>query len=1408
MVFFNMLRRLLSVWIIISFLSTSIFPLQRVQADVFLGLPQPGTMVNLSPAYEPVLIKGLKVHPENPFLFDFIIDTGSDKSVLPSSSTVIPAKGRIDRHPQLLAGIQNQEQLKQQAAKLIKYFLASLTIPEKDLWVNLSPYEKDRIIAPNLGQTEMGRDMLAQDYILKQLTASLIYPEKHLGKTFWNEVYAKARQMYGTTQIPVNTFNKVWIVADRADVFERGNAAYIVGAHLKVMLEEDYLALEKHQSPTRGHVPRPQAGYVSPSTLPSEIGLHSKAPQGNNRPTNTLASQIIKQIILPQIEKEVNCGQNFAPLRQMFYSMVLASWYKMALKDAILTQFYGNKSKVKGLERLVVTRETKQSQQDLSPEQIYERYLKAYKKGVFNYIKDTGTANGVPVPRKYFSGGEDLRMLRDPAMLHRHAAWTDSAMKGNIVEVTGVSEPSMAGPAQPAKNDAAMTAPSDLLRIFKIKYGSSKLLIGNNNTHPFLIFSVSRDLNFMVKAMERGVEQEDDKIILLNNEYFLDHPDGIQRIFSMINAGFFKDLYHYGMTVHLDKEFYLTGAKDQRAREAIITISRLYYRIRNNLLGIGKANVQFQVEKAAKAAQTNKKTDTDKAMTSSGISYDRAVIVRQVKITIDKSGHKDYSPTPVFKQDPIEQKILSLGTNFSSVEEFREILQREFLNQTVLVRPAKDEEVSNLNGDIFLRIEQDRIVNNQRMQSKILDERKIAIEQLVRSIREKSNIIYMQIGLTHGYYFVMGLKKLFLIPVPVAPTQGSGVSREETQDFVHRVGLNGGGHLYVRGIGANEKIVLNAQGDTWKSIWLKSRNIILAKKQLKQWMKQNKSGQFKDALQVYGHKNIQELSDIWDKYFSGNQNFYSFILRIENSPAFLLPFLSSLSDYPWSANKDGQRIKALVCEVLARRMGLSLDDIEIKQRKVRKDSAMTVEEHPVEGGSLFTVGEGKNMRLVLDGDGTTLESVFNGKRDKQVLKAQIVQILVKWHNFARPGDRFNQALSEYEKKSNQLKRLNADWNSLFMDGKIISFGKFHAIGEVRNNYLFCNFLEAVKENPRVLFEFMVLVGSLKSHRISGIPYFKALIFHTVVDMLGLNVLIAEKKILRTVTEEHKLNGPEGMTKINVKIYQFPYRRNLLEQQLGFSFDKYIIPGPRSGFINFRGYPLDFFSFLPDRFHTFLLRVRAKNNQIADNIERSMRIKGIRGVWGHEPLWDEALELIMKMEHRSSIRAWHLNEMINIMSTTRKTYYTYPKYFFIKAFGFSIFDYSTDEKMGRPIRIGNNLVPRQSVVLFFVRAMQKNIKASEEVYQKFEKQVFVNAAMTAPDKSALAGPTRGGIDFNGSKMQMNVRKAGQGVRMRFDPALIERIKHQGLDGLDFQIQSIIPVSDLPLLLGLKASEVHG
>ena len=174
-------------------------------------MPKPGTMVNLSPAFIPAHLQGITIHPDNALKFDFLIHKG---------------EGGLD-------ALQKRQEYK----KLVKYFLASLTIPDHDQWVNLSPYEHNRIIQDNFGKTEMGRDLLSQDYFLKQITSSLMYPESGLGKVFWDKVYAKAFKEFGSTNIPVNTFNKVWIIPDEAVVYESGNTAYILKSHLKVMLE-------------------------------------------------------------------------------------------------------------------------------------------------------------------------------------------------------------------------------------------------------------------------------------------------------------------------------------------------------------------------------------------------------------------------------------------------------------------------------------------------------------------------------------------------------------------------------------------------------------------------------------------------------------------------------------------------------------------------------------------------------------------------------------------------------------------------------------------------------------------------------------------------------------------------------------------------------------------------------------------------------------------------------------------------------------------------------------------------------------------------------------------------------------------------------------------------------------------
>jgi 6-phosphogluconolactonase/glucosamine-6-phosphate isomerase/deaminase/predicted nucleotidyltransferase len=342
------IRRIISVGIILAFLANTlgITPVyaQSVQAQVF-HLPAPGVRVGLSPEYNPPILKGIKVHPDNPFRFDFILDQG-DSTVIPVSST---------------------------ATRLIKYFLASLTIPEKDLWVNLSPYEKDRIVPDSFGLTEMGRDLLAEDYMLKQITASLIYPEGETGKRFWKRVYEQAAQKFGTTNIPVNTFNKVWIVPEKAVVYENAKAgtAYVVESKLKVMLEQDYLSLAKHTV------------------------ILSEAKDLKND-VNAIGSQIIREIVIPELTKEVNEDKNFSQLRQVYNSLILATWYKKKIRDSILERVYTNRNKVAGVGY----------KNSINVEAIYQRYLQAFKKGVYNYIKEEqDPVTQETIPRKYFSGG-------------------------------------------------------------------------------------------------------------------------------------------------------------------------------------------------------------------------------------------------------------------------------------------------------------------------------------------------------------------------------------------------------------------------------------------------------------------------------------------------------------------------------------------------------------------------------------------------------------------------------------------------------------------------------------------------------------------------------------------------------------------------------------------------------------------------------------------------------------------------------------------------------------------------------------------------------------------------------------------------------------------------------------------
>ena len=364
-----------SIWTIILFFTLQSIGINYAWSQALImpaSLPSPGQMIPLSPLYRPALLKGIKTHLDNPFQFDFILDKGQSG----------------------LGG----EQLSQESSKLIKYFLAALTIPEKDMWVNLSPYEKDRIIPTEFGETEMGRDLLAQDYLLKQVTSSLIYPENELGEAFWEKVYEKAYKTYGTMDIAVSTFNKVWIIPESAEVYENGDTALIVDCHLKVLTEFDYLAQARTQEKSLEH-----------------LGMKTAHMTEQGKVNESLSNEILRELVIPAIEKEVNKGKNFTQLRQIYHSLILATWFKRNLKESILSKVYVGKNKIDGVN--IDDKEAKLK--------IYEQYLSAFKKGVFNYIKeDYDPRTQQIIPRKYFSGGAELM---GPAMDRAMMVTTDLA---------------------------------------------------------------------------------------------------------------------------------------------------------------------------------------------------------------------------------------------------------------------------------------------------------------------------------------------------------------------------------------------------------------------------------------------------------------------------------------------------------------------------------------------------------------------------------------------------------------------------------------------------------------------------------------------------------------------------------------------------------------------------------------------------------------------------------------------------------------------------------------------------------------------------------------------------------------------------------------------------------------------
>ncbi len=378
------LRRNISCGILLAFVVNAVLmPVSPAFGQEAAALPLPGDMVSEKLEYSPVVLRGLQYFSDDPLKFNFIIDAGEEN----------------------LAG----QALTDESQELIKYFLASLTVPDKNMWVNLSPDEKDRIIPDGFGSTKMGMTLLAQDYLLKQLAASLTNPDTDLGKEYWAKVgNGRDRSLQ----------NKVWIVPDIAKIYRQDDKVFVAQAHLKVMLAEDLTPpspLFKKEGESGGNLSSNKENHLVTPSL-------DKEGEGGVLKSSA-SSDIFRSTILPTIEKQVNEGKDFAPLRQVYHSLILAVWFKKHLRESFLGKNYVQQNKIVGVET-----------DDLSlKEKIYGEYLQSFEKGIYNIIKEeVDPQTQEMIPRKYFSGGVDVTNL--------NLEEKTSVVAGSALEVEGVQK--------------------------------------------------------------------------------------------------------------------------------------------------------------------------------------------------------------------------------------------------------------------------------------------------------------------------------------------------------------------------------------------------------------------------------------------------------------------------------------------------------------------------------------------------------------------------------------------------------------------------------------------------------------------------------------------------------------------------------------------------------------------------------------------------------------------------------------------------------------------------------------------------------------------------------------------------------------------------------------------------------
>ena len=279
-------------------------------------------------------------------------------------------------------------------------FMTGLALPDEVFWVNLNPTEPDRIIDPRLEQTEVGRILLEADLQLKKDDSRYSNPcvngpstanitaEDDLIKKKSDALIEHCMNKYpgeikSIHNIEFKTVMRNWITPDEIYAYTNGTQIYIINASLTVNTQTSNLSSFQVYNQDMGSISKECLEELNRST--EELNQYSK--------------ELYERMLNKYYISNVNNGEKYERLREVYVALALAQWYKSRVPPEI-DIFKDNKESL----RTAVTTYS----QPWSSREIWNEYAYLFnniKDNLYININDKCWKNSTTGSRLYFSSG-------------------------------------------------------------------------------------------------------------------------------------------------------------------------------------------------------------------------------------------------------------------------------------------------------------------------------------------------------------------------------------------------------------------------------------------------------------------------------------------------------------------------------------------------------------------------------------------------------------------------------------------------------------------------------------------------------------------------------------------------------------------------------------------------------------------------------------------------------------------------------------------------------------------------------------------------------------------------------------------------------------------------------------------